>query len=109
MIKTLKYHIPIFSMISAMCDQYGNDVIQEPKHVISFIKVSLQCCCVVDKDGGDIVSGDAFKNETLQMALTMLSMIVGSAKEVCFRGSPVDWYKCLLFLRLLKLKFASYS
>ena len=105
MIKTLKYHIPIVSMIAAMCDQYGNDVIKEPKHVISFIKVSLQCCCVVDKDGGDIVSDDAFKSETLQMALTILSMIVGSAKEVCFRGLLVDLYKFLPFLRFLQLKF----
>ena len=71
-------------MIAAMCDHYGNDVIQEPEHVISFIKMSLQCCCVVDKDGRDIASDDAFKIETLQMALTILSMVVGSAKEVGF-------------------------
>ena len=71
-------------MIAAMCDKLDNEALTSPKQVLSFVKVTLERCCVAASAMAETDNGlnDEFRSETLSMALGILSLVLTSADKV---------------------------
>eukprot|EP00794_Sanderia_malayensis_P012320 gene12320-13591_t len=101
-ISRLKYQIPLVSMIAAMCDKLGNEVLKEPEQLLEFVKLNLQRCCSETLSNSDDYvideNNDTMKEETVSMSLGIMSLIIANANE----AQENDYKKMQEFLPILK-------
>ncbi len=84
-IQALEFEIPLVSMVAAMCDKLGDCVLNDPKQSLNFVKLTLERCSLKSNEmkNEEKIGDDEFQNETLSMALGILSLVITNMKGVC--------------------------
>ena len=72
MILHLKESIPTVAMVAAICDKFGDAVLNDRKEIMAFIRVTMECCLNFDckEESYDL------EMEMLSISLAVLSLML---------------------------------
>ena len=82
----LKHSIPTVAMVVAMCDHFGDKVLNDAKDLMPFLNATMQCC--LHSNGWE--QSHDMKIEMLGISLTILTFML-NAKVIslsCLKGIP---------------------